>query len=330
MQRSLTLTLTHTRLSAVAPRPFLILQRTKKMSASSTPIRVPSPLVSVAWLKEHLSQVKVIDGSLYMPNEKRDPLAEHLQGRIKGAVFFDLEKCTTKGGVNLHALPSKEQLEEYASSLGLSRDDAMVVYDGKGIFSSPRIRFTLQHFGARNVAILEGGWKAWKEEKGEIESGEQRQVERGNFVASTPPADFIQTLDTVKANSESDSREFLLIDARSAGRFAGTEPEPRPDMPSGHIAGSVSVPFMSLLTTDAKTGATHMKSPPELKAAFEQQGVDPADGKRKIVASCGSGVTACVDLLGLELLGRTDNLGLYSGSWAEWAASKQKIVTAKK
>lgn len=188
----------------------------------------------------------------------------------------------------------------------------------------------MRYFGADNVAILDGGWKAWTAAGGEVESGPVKEVAaQTKFDARDPPSDFVQDLASVRANSESNSSSFQLVDARSAGRFAGTEPEPRPDMSSGHIAGSVSVPFMSLLRTDANTGATHMKSREELQQAFEQQGVAPLDTKRKLVASCGSGVTACVDLLGLELLGRTENLGLYNGSWMEWASLNQKIETRR-
>lgn len=309
------------------------------MSSTGSSVRVPGPLVSVDWLKQHLNQVRVVDGSWYMPNEKQDPHANFLKERIPGAVFFDLEACTSKEGANAnlpHMLPSKEQFARYMSELGLKREDAIVLYDGKGIFSAPRIRLTLNHFGADNVAILDGGLKEWLAAGEKTESGPSSSTSSSSsssqstsFEARDPPQGFVRDIATVRANSESNAPSFQLVDARSQGRFDGIEPEPRPGLPSGHIEGAISVPFTALLETKP-SGATAMKSVKELWSVFNSRGVDP-ESLQPIVASCGSGVTACVVLLGLELCGRKQNVGLYDGSWTEWALNpNNKIITNKK
>ena len=332
-QRSATATL------ATPQRPLILILRRNMAAAaaasSSSPIRVPGPVVSPSWLRSNYPSVTVLDGSWYMPNEHQDPASNFSKAHLPGARFFDLEACTSKEGSNAdlpHMMPSAEQLSAYLSKLGIrSMDEAVVVYDGKGIFSAPRIRFTLRHFGLDNVAVLEGGIKAWVQEGGKTETG---SVEAANPTVAAPPlplrarAGEIHTMSEVSLNSCSDAPTFQLVDARTAGRFNGTEPEPRPGLSSGHVAGAKNVPVMNLLRTDAASGATVFKPVPELSAAFRQAGVDPASPQR-IVASCGSGVTACVVLLGLELAGRKDNVGMYDGSWTEWALRGNKIETNK-
>ena len=251
----------------------LILRRnmaSSSSSSSSSPVRVPGPIVSVQWLKANYSQVKVLDGSWYMPNEKQDGRANFLAAHLPSARFFDLEACTSKEGSNAdlpHMLPSGAQLSSYLASLAVSPSDAVVVYDGKGIFSAPRIRFTLNHFGMDNVAILEGGIKAWKAQGGELESGESKAVEAAaaatassSAAAAGAPAPLVAAPGVVRSMADVASNvskaQFQLVDARSAGRFAGSDPEPRPDIPSGHVAGANNVPFMHLLTTDEKSGAS--------------------------------------------------------------------------
>ena len=156
-------------------------------------------------------------------------------------------------------LPSAQQLSAYLASLGISPSDCVVVYDGMGVWSAPRIRLTLRHFGVDNVAVLEGGIKAWMAEGGHVESGEPAPVPSVVVAAAAavplqPKSGFVRSMADVAANVS--KKEFVVVDARSRGRFDGTEPEPRPDIPSGHIEGAKSVPFMSLLETDEKTGAS--------------------------------------------------------------------------
>lgn len=333
MLRSFTRVLPPTRLHLHAATHETILQlaRTRVAPmATAVPIAaaarvcVTTPIVTVDWLKSNYAGVKTVDGSWYMPHMRQDASANFLSGRLPSAVFFDLEACTSKEGPNAqlpHMMPSKEQFAAYMGQLGLQRDDAIVVYDGLGIFSAPRIRLTMRHFGATNVAILEGGFKAWKAAGGEIESGPPTAPTPSVFDAQDPPSGFVRELAAVRANSVGSSATdaaFQLVDARSKGRFDGVEPEPRPDLPSGHIAGSTNVPFTSLLESHA-SGGTVMKSPDAIQRVFESAGVD-IQSPTPLVGTCGSGVTACVVLLGLELAGRSHSVGLYDGSWTEWAS----------
>lgn len=319
---------------------YLILRRkmsSNSSSSSSSSLRVPGPIVSVDWLKSNYSHVKVVDGSWYMPSERQDAHANFIAARLPSARFFDLEACTSKEGSNVdlpHMLPSATQLSSYLSTLDLSSSsDAIVVYDGKGIFSAPRIRFTLNHFGMNNVAILEGGIKEWKAQGGEIETGQPKNIEGTNAAGTaatsatlplTPTPDVIHSMSSIVSNIS--TPVFQLVDARSAGRFAGSDPEPRADIPSGHVAGAINVPFTSLLRTDEKSGATVLRPVTELESVFASCGVNPHDSSKRLVASCGSGVTACVVLLGLEMCGRKTNVGLYDGSWTEYALRKNTIT----
>jgi thiosulfate/3-mercaptopyruvate sulfurtransferase len=273
-----------------------------------------------------------------MPAEKQDPHANYLKQHLPGACFFDLEACTSKVGEHAdlpHMLPSANQLASYLRELRIDPRDCIVVYDGKGIFSAPRIRFTLRHFGVDNVAVLEGGLKAWIAEGGETESGEVKDSSHvsaapaASAISLSPEAGVVQSMASVRDNSVSSSPSFALVDARSKGRFEGTEPEPRPGLPSGHVEGARNVPFTSLLTADKRSGASVFLPPEELEKVFAAAQVDPRSAQ-PIVASCGSGVTACVVLMGLELVGRKTNVGLYDGSWTEWALRGNPIVTIKK
>lgn len=300
---------------------------------------MPSGVVSPSWLRDNYSSVRVVDASWYMPGEKRDPLGEHVACRLPSSHQFELEACCRRDGDAAglpHMMPTKQQFGEYMSAIGLQPSDCIVLYDGKGIFSAPRIRATMRHFGVDNVAILDGGIKAWQASGGATESGPLTVQPLAPDVAASlasgyasPPVDFIRTMSEVDANSTAASPSFVLVDARPKGRFDGADPEPRAGLPSGHIQGAVSVPFMSLLDTQKDSGATVMKSGDELVRVFAAAGVD-VNSSLPIVGSCGSGVSACVALLGLELAGRSSNVGLYDGSWTEWALRQpaSKIITA--
>jgi len=324
-------------------------------SSSSAP-ELPDPLVSVDWLSQHLHHplVRVVDGSWYMPAMGRDAQKEYASQRIPGAVFFDLDACCDKQGRNAslpHMLPSPEQFASYMNALGIHREHRVVFYDGMGCFSAPRVRLTFKHFGMEHVAMLDGGFPAWKAARKEVEGGEGGEDQGGastsqpeasskpseqpskSFDPQPPPnSSFVYSMDAIRSNlpssSSSSPSSFLLIDARSQGRFEGSEPEPRPGLPSGHIPGSINVPFTECLEKDEKSGVTRLKSPAALKTTFRQHGVDPSTSL-PIVASCGSGVTASVLLLALERMGRESNVGLYDGSWTEWATEGNPMAKGK-
>ncbi|MCB8821040.1 3-mercaptopyruvate sulfurtransferase [Microvirga rosea] len=267
------------------------------------------PFVSTAWLEEHLSDpdLVVVDGSWYLPTLNRDPQAEYLAGHIPGAVRFDIDKVKDQASSLPHMLPSPEDFAAAVGVLGIGNTTQVVIYDGAGLRSAPRVRWTFRVFGVRNVAILEGGFPAWKAEGRPIETGEERprkpQVFTPHFVKSAV-ADSGRILELLK------SGEAQIVDARPADRFRGEGTEPRLGLRKGHMPGSLNVPFEEVLD------GGRLKDAASLRQAFQHAGVDL---DRPIVTSCGSGVTAAILALALETLGRPAQ-SLYDGSWSEWGA----------
>lgn len=262
--------------------------------------------VTTAWLAEHLDDpgLSVVDGSWYLPAQGRDAKAEYEAGHIPRAVFFDHDLVVAPDSALPHTLPDPETFATFAGSMGISRDDTIVVYDGPGLFSAPRVWWMFRVMGARKVFVLEGGIDRWRAE--------------GRFVTDKPTkvasCFFHVDFDPRRVASVDDMRVIVadgsaqIADARPAGRFTGADPEPRPGIRGGHMPGARNVPALSL----GRDGA--LLPPVELRAAFEGAGLDLS---RPIVTSCGSGITAAVLTLALETLGHTDNR-LYDGSWTEW------------
>lgn len=264
------------------------------------------PLVTTAWLAERLGQVQVVDATWYMPGEGvgRDT---YEQGHIPGAVFFDIDEVADHSTDLPHMLPSADAFAGAAGRLGLRRDVPVVVYDAHGIFSAPRVWWTLRTMGFPEVFVLDGGLKTWRAEGRPLEEG-----------ARTPPSTMLESvfdptlvrdLDAVRHLLE--RREAQLVDARAGPRFRGEAPEPRAGLRSGHMPGACNVPWGGLVNADGT-----LKSAPELKAAFEAGGVDMSGA---IVTTCGSGVSAALLALALARLGRLD-VAVYDGSWSEWGA----------
>ncbi len=266
-------------------------------------------LVSTGWLADNLDApgLLVMDASFYMPAEKMDPAHIFEQGHIPGARFFDIEQIADIDTDLPHMVPSVGRFEKLAAALGISNASRVVFYDQKGIFSAPRGWWMMRYFGHDAVAVLDGGLPKWRAEGRAIEQGEPAPAAPSTFRAKLRSAR-LRGIGDMLANVETE-RE-LVLDARAAGRFAGTAPEPRPGLPSGHIPGAKSLPASELLAD----GLTFL--PPEaLRARFALAG---ADGGKPIVTSCGTGVSAAILSLGLELAG-LDSGALYDGSWTEWA-----------
>jgi thiosulfate/3-mercaptopyruvate sulfurtransferase len=267
------------------------------------------PLIATAALERRLADPNLVllDASWYLPSSGRDARAEYLAGHLPGAQFFDLDAASEQESSLPHMLPSAAEFERVARALGVSRASAVVVYDGSGTnLSAARAWWMFRTFGHERVAVLDGGRARWIAEGRALESGTPPSRPPGTLRAALLPGR-VQSLEEVRA--ELPSGVVQLVDARPSGRFRGVDQEPRPGLRSGHIPGSVSLPHGELVNE-----AGLLRSPGELRALFQGAGVDLS---RPVVATCGSGTSACAVLLALEVAGARPGL-LYDGSWAEW------------
>lgn len=270
----------------------------------------PEALVSTDWLAGHLSapDLRIVDASWYLPAMKRDPKAEYAEAHIPGAVFFDIDDISDDGSPYPHMLPSPEKFSSRVRKLGLGDGNRIVVYDGAGIFSAPRVWWMFRYFGHEDVAVLDGGLPKWLAEGRPTEAIAPMPRER-HFSARMNSL-MVRDAEQMRDNVEHGRRQ--VVDARSEARFNAEEPEPREGLRAGHIPGSVSLPFGKLLDGEAGT----MRSGKEIRGIFEKAGVDPA---KPVTTTCGSGVSACTLALALHLIGAGD-VAVYDGSWSEWGA----------
>jgi thiosulfate/3-mercaptopyruvate sulfurtransferase len=265
-------------------------------------------LVSTHWLAERLGEpgLVVLDATAHVLDPQRNAREEFAGSHIPGARFLDLTSLTDPDSPVPAALPSAAQFAERMEQLGVHQGDRLVLYDDTPARTSARAWFIARMYGV-GVAILDGGLGKWRGEGRPVESGASAPP-RARF-SSAPGMGAVRTNADVLANIA--TREEQLLDARGAGRFSGQEPEPRPDLPSGHIPGSRNLPYARVLNEDGT-----FKEPEALRGAFEAAGIDL---RQPVVTTCGSGVTAAVLLFALHLLGKED-VALYDGSWSEWAA----------
>lgn len=268
------------------------------------------PLVSTAWLAERLgaSDLVLLDATMYLPPEGRNAREEFRRGHIPGAHFFDIDEIADEPSGLPHMLPSQGRFARLIGALGVSNESRVVFYDQKGLFSAARGWWLMGVFGHDRAAVLDGGLPKWRAENRAIESGEPPPPQPAVFVPNFR-ARRVRGLGDLLANLE--TKAELVLDARAAGRFAGTVPEPRPGVRSGHIPGAKSIPYTEMLAKDGT-----FLTPAQLRARFAKAG---ADGKRPVVTSCGSGVSASVLTLGLTLAGLPAG-ALYDGSWTEWGS----------
>lgn len=281
-----------------------------------------SSLISAAEALKHFNDnmngVKFVDSSWHL-NKSRKGKEEFIQSRIPGASFFDVDDISDRSSTLPHMLPSEKVFEEQISSMGIFSHHHVIVYSAAGSFSAPRVWWTFKVFGHDRVSVLDGGLPAWIAANGPIESGPYTGAEaKGEFTAklnSQMVVDRNHVLNLVNTGMKGQQ----VFDARSRGRFLGIEPEPRPGLPSGHMPGSLSLPFTAVVVSG---DVTRFRPTEELSAAFQDAGLIAEDDS-KVVLSCGSGVSAAVLCLALDILGRniSESVAIYDGSWTEWAST---------
>ena len=275
------------------------------------PLTITNPLVTTEWLAAHLDapDVRIVDASWYLPTAQRNPKAEYDAEHIPGAMFFDIDEIADTSSPFPHMLPSPEKFSSRVRAMGIGDGTRIVVYDGAGIFSSPRVWWMFRVMGFHDVVVLDGGLKKWKAE-GRPVSDERPRPSPRHFTACRN-APLVRDLTAILHNLETCAEQ--IIDARAGGRFRGIEAEPRPGLASGHIPGSYNLPSSQLVNADGT-----LKSHNELVRLFDDAGIDL---KKPVVTTCGSGVSACILALGLAVIGH-DQTAVYDGSWSEWGAVK--------
>ena len=278
------------------------------------------PLVSVEWLAARLQQpdVAVLDATLPPVGVTPvvDTRARYLAEHIPGAVFFDIEALSDHATSLPHMLPSPENFAASMEALGIGSAMTLVVYEQGSVFSAPRAWWMLRTMGAEKVFVLDGGLQAWRAAGQPVEAGpvDRQPATFHAHLDRSALKDFAQMQQMIQAKERSERAQIL--DARSAGRFEGSAPEPRPGLPSGHMPGAISLPYTDLVTDG------RLKPAADLTSLFAARGVSLTE---PITTTCGSGVTAAVLALGLARCG-APQVSLYDGSWAEYAGDAKAII----
>lgn len=274
-------------------------------------------LVGTDWLEAHLDapDVIILDGNWYLPNDPRDPYEEYLQARIPGAIYFDIDQISDKSSSLPHMLPSPEQFSSQMRRMGIGDGMRVVVYDAQGMFSAARVWWTFRAMGNEDVAVLNGGLAKWNAEGRPLENGPPPQRSVRHFT-SRRNAELIRDRDEILKVIDGGSEQ--IVDARAADRFRGEAPEPREGLRSGHIPGSLNLPYPELLNSDGT-----LKPAEDMKKIFEQAGIDLS---KPVANTCGSGVTASILALALAIIGHR-HVSVYDGSWSEWGADESLPIS---
>ena len=259
--------------------------------------------------------LKILDATFYLPDSGLVAEDEYKKKHIPNAIFFDINKIADPNNSLPHMIPSKDLFSKMMQNIGLNKDDEIIIYDNSPFLSSARAWFLFRYFGHDKISIMQGGIKNWKNYGGNITQGNVI-LEKGNYIASAERKELVVNLDQMILASQ--NKENVILDARSKKRFLGEALEPRPNLPSGHIPNSKSLPSSDLINKEG-----YLKSKDEINQIFSNINVNTND---KIIATCGSGVSACVISIALFCLGKTDT-PIYDGSWTEWASSGQEIKT---
>jgi thiosulfate/3-mercaptopyruvate sulfurtransferase len=272
-------------------------------------------LVETDWLSQHLEApgLVILDASFHLPGSGRDGAEDFRQGHIPGAQFFDIEEISDTESALPHMLPPAAKFASRVRKMGIGDGMRVVVYDTTNMSGAARVWWMFRVMGLTDIAVLNGGFGKWQAEGRPVQTGEPRRRSERHF---TPRVNFslVRDLGDVKALLGGTATQ--IVDARAAGRFAGTAPEPRPVSRAGHIPGAKNLPFAELLNPDGT-----MRSAGEVRAIAASHGIDSA---KPVVASCGSGVTACVVALALATAGN-ETAAVYDGSWAEWSEADTPV-----
>jgi thiosulfate/3-mercaptopyruvate sulfurtransferase len=267
-------------------------------------------LVSTKWLAKRLenAEVRVLDASWYLPGMNRNPIIEYEKRHIPNARFFDIDDISDNRSELPHMVPPIEKFMSKVRKLGVGDGHQVIVYDGSGMFSAARVWWLFKMMGHKNIAVLNGGLPKWISDGFPV--NDKPPIIRDRHMMVDQISSYVRDVTQVAAASKLGDHE--IVDARSPGRFRGEENEPREGLRRGHIPNSKNVFFKSLLNEDQT-----FKNTTELKRVFYSAGVDMT---KPVITTCGSGVSAAVLNLGLELIGKTDH-SLYDGSWTEWGMS---------
>lgn len=280
-----------------------------------------SQIVTADWLKSNYydDDIQIVEATFFLPTMDRNAQAEFTKSHIPSARFFDIDAIAAPDVDLPHMLPTAEIFAHHMNALGISSDKKIIVYDRSVFLSSARAWWMLRMFGHSDVAVLDGGWRAWLDAGGPVASGDnETPLSETIFTPSAATQAQVILMDQLRGLVEAGTAPQIL-DARASARFEGQAPEPRPGLRSGHIPGALNLPINDIL--DANTGL--LKSKEELRALFDEAGID---WHKPVITSCGSGVTAAGLTLAFALLGKTD-VHLFDGSWTQWGSSDAPIET---